>query len=127
MPFRFHKNQRVAIRCHPLPRKYESHARHHTFQHWRGFQRCSGVKSGGQSANDGLRPQAGQALMFRRAVGPFLPQHAQHIDSPRGAIVQPFALRGNRRRLDVGRRALFTGDDWRLWQRRRGCRARCQA
>lgn len=76
MPFRFHKNQSLAARCHPLPHKCESHARHHPRQYWRGFQGCSGVKGGERSANDALRPQAAKALMFRLAVGPFLPQCA---------------------------------------------------
>ncbi len=65
--------------------------------------------------------------MFRRTVGPFLPQHAQDLGSPRGAIVQPFAFGGDWRGLYVRGAALLTGDYGRLWQRRRGRPARCQA
>lgn len=52
--------------------------------------------------------------MFRLAVGPFLPQHAQDLDSPRGAIGPP-VIRG---RAHWPRGRLFTADDWRRWQRR---------
>ena len=60
--------------------------------------------------------------MFRLAVGPFLPQHAQDLDSPRGAIGPPIGGR-----VAYGRRLTLLARDYRrLWQRRRGRRARCQ-
>jgi hypothetical protein len=52
--------------------------------------------------------------MFRRTVGPFLPQHAQDLDSPRGAIGPPIGGR-----IAYGRGlSLLTLDDWRFGQRR---------
>jgi len=105
-----------------LGRKDESHARHQTLQYWRGSQRCGGVTAGERLADDGLRPQAAKALMFRRTVGPFLPQHAQDFDSPRGAIGPPIGGR-----VAYGRRLTLLARDYRrLGQRRRGRRARRQ-
>ena len=61
--------------------------------------------------------------MFRRTVGPLLPQHTQDFDSPRGAVGPPIGGR-----VAYGRGlTLLARDYWRLWQRRRGRRARRQA
>ena len=47
-----------------------------------------------------------------------LAQDAKDLSRPCGAIVQPLALGTNRRGRDARRPPLFTGDDWRLGQRR---------
>jgi hypothetical protein len=61
--------------------------------------------------------------MLRSPERPLLPEQAQHASGPCGAIGPPVS----RGRRYVVRAALLTGDDWRLWQRRRGRRARRQA